>query len=140
MVAYSFQKRFEGPIMVGLQPGPPAAGAKRHTIRGDRNRHARPGERIQLYVGMRTRHCRLLGAPVCTATHRIELHLGAPAAVMVRSCFDGAVQTYQSRQELDAFALADGFSDWRELEAFWGKHHPDVTLFRGVLVEWKPED
>lgn len=51
MVAYSFHPRFVDAIL---------GGTKRQTIRMHRRRHARPGEEMQLYAGMRTRHCRLV--------------------------------------------------------------------------------
>ena len=54
MVAYSFKSQFEEPIV---------AREKRQTVRGFRKRHARPGEPIQLYVGMRTRNCRKILTP-----------------------------------------------------------------------------
>ncbi|MEJ0016825.1 MAG: ASCH domain-containing protein [Acetobacteraceae bacterium] len=47
MVAYSFKRDFAAPILAGI---------KRQTIRADRRRHARPGEVLQLYTGMRTKH------------------------------------------------------------------------------------
>ena len=48
MVAYSFKRRFREPIL---------AGSKQQTIRADRKRHARRGEALQLYTGMRTTQC-----------------------------------------------------------------------------------
>ncbi|MFO0729377.1 MAG: MT-A70 family methyltransferase [Nitrospiraceae bacterium] len=69
MVAYSFKSRFLPPIARGL---------KRQTIRAPRSRHARPGERLQLYAGMRTRHCyKIIPDPVCLEVCDIELHVGA---------------------------------------------------------------
>jgi hypothetical protein len=67
MVAYSFQKRFADAVLAGLEPGPWRPGMKRWTLRHDRRRHARPGEAVQLYTGMRTRSCRLLGRAQCQA-------------------------------------------------------------------------
>ena len=53
MVAYSLKPRFIPPIL---------SGAKRQTIRAiSRRRHAIPGETLQLYTGMRTKQCRLIG-------------------------------------------------------------------------------
>ena len=49
MVAYSFNSRFEVAIREGW---------KTQTIRAGRKRHARPGEMLQLFCGMRTAHCR----------------------------------------------------------------------------------
>ena len=57
MVAYSFRPRFIEPIL---------GGRKRQTIRAiGRRRHARPGDPLQLYAGMRTRNCRLIGRAIC---------------------------------------------------------------------------
>lgn len=66
MVAYSFHADFIGPIL---------SGRKTSTIRPDgKRRHARAGELLQLYVGMRTPDCvRLLQAP-CTRAVPIEIH------------------------------------------------------------------
>ena len=67
MVAYSFQKRFVDHVQAGLEPGPWCPGMKRHTLRAPRVgrvAHARPEQPVQLYTGMRTRHCRLLGRAV----------------------------------------------------------------------------
>lgn len=71
MVAYSYKARFVEPIRLGLEPGPWIPGMKRQTIRADRKRHARPGEEIQHYRGMRTRQCFLIGRAICEAVRRI---------------------------------------------------------------------
>jgi hypothetical protein len=57
MVAYSFQPMFELPIVLGT---------KRQTIRAaGKRRHARAGDTLQLYLGMRTPRCRLLATASC---------------------------------------------------------------------------
>lgn len=121
MVAYSFNRRFEHPIVTR---------AKRHTIRADRRRHARVGEQLQLFTGMRTRGCRKLGTATCTAVYGVRLDL-----------VDGRVETetgtaWTTIAELDAFARSDGFSDWADLQAFWAENHPGVGHFSGVLIGW----
>jgi hypothetical protein len=64
MVAYSFKSFFAPQIIAGL---------KCQTVRADRRRHARPGEAVQLYTGMRTRACHKLVTPdpLCTQVRRI---------------------------------------------------------------------
>lgn len=32
--------------------------------------------------------------------------------------------------------LSDGFGDWKDMEAFWAKHHPGVRQFGGHLMGW----
>lgn len=133
MVAYSFKKRFAPPIIAGLVPGPLVTGMKRQTIRANRKRHARPGEELQLYTGMRTKSCRLLGKPVCTSCLSIRLQFGISPAMLI-----GGTAAAAAAEELDEFAQYDGFEDWADLRAFWGREHPDVTDFVGVLIRWEP--
>ncbi|MCJ2128201.1 hypothetical protein [Methylobacterium sp. E-045] len=122
MVAYSFKKQFGPPIM---------AGTKAQTIRADRKRHARPGEELQLYTGMRTRQCRLIARVPCIAVYPCRLDFG------LRMVFanDGWIRT---DKDLDAFAVLDGFRSWDEMRVFWRAEHPDVSVFRGVLIRWTP--
>lgn len=121
MVAYSFQPRFVPAIRSGL---------KRHTIRaerGGRSRHARPGELVQLYQGLRTRHARLIAEPVCEEVWPVRLDLAGCVTIGIE------IQT-----DLDAFAVADGFRDWADLCAFWRRQHPGVVVFSGVMIRWMP--
>ncbi|WP_292672606.1 hypothetical protein [Mesorhizobium sp.] len=66
MVAYSFKTMF-GPQVSALM--------KRQTVRADRKRHARPGEPVQLYQGMRTRNCVKLvdPDPICVRVRPIAI-------------------------------------------------------------------
>lgn len=136
MVAYSFQKQFAEAILEGR---------KLQTIRGERKRHARPGEEMQLYVGMRTRHCRLLARRMCISVHTITISFAG------RDCDDGVVVTYGASARgidnallklpdgKDALARRDGFSSWSQLKAFWRIHHPGIDRFEGVLISWAPQ-
>jgi hypothetical protein len=131
MVAYSFKKRF-GPLIL--------AGTKAQTIRADRKRHARQGEQLQLYTGMRTRHCTLLGRPTCLSV------------MPVRLCFSerGATELFEVGGELlsparmEAFAREDGFESVEDMARFWWAEHPpeegDRIAFEGVLIRWQPLD
>ena len=121
MVAYSFRARFRAPILAGTQC---------QTIRADRTRQARPGEQVQLYTGMRTRQCRIIGRAVCT--------ISSPVTIGVA---DGWVDDGCGRMTdpyfLDAFAHLDGFVGWTAMATFWQREHPDVALFSGVLIRWR---
>lgn len=123
MVAYSFQKRFRDPIL---------AGTKRHTIRADRKRHALPGEELQLYTGMRTKYCRLIARVTCAEIGRIRIDLTG----IIMGTLIAAPLTM--KVELDAFAVLDGFEDWRDMVAFWKAQHPGITDFRGNQIRWHP--
>lgn len=130
MVAYSFKRRFAPPILMG---------AKAQTIRANRagrSRHARAGEQLQLYIGMRTRHCRRLGVPTCTGVVPVRLVFGpkGPAELFQ---VDGVLL---APAQMDAFAHEDGFQSVEEMADFWWAQHPcdgPLLTFDGVLIRWK---
>ena len=125
MVAYSFQARFEEAVR---------RGAKDQTIRKHRRppaRHARVGEEIALWTGLRTPQARLLGRATCTGLYPISLRFGLGTVAHVRI---GAKQLMG--EQLDDFARQDGFRDAREMSAWFGETHGSLS-FDGVLVMWK---
>lgn len=136
MVAYSFNKRFEEAIASGH----PATGVvKRQTIRADRGRHARPGELLQIYCGMRTKHCRkIIPDPVCVAVEPIRMAVSGMCFVH----FLGRDEFFHVPRQLDDFARRDGFLHWADLQAFWHAAHPACSdpdaRFTGVLIQWDP--
>lgn len=120
MVAYSFQASF-APLV--------ASGEKRQTIRAEgKRRHARVGDLLQLYTGMRTKSCRKLMAPdpVCTFSDAVYLcrGIGSPAVLIAG----------QEVLSPDAFARADGFKDFDAMLDWFGKTHG--LPFVGVLIRW----
>jgi hypothetical protein len=138
MTAYSFKKQFVEPIR---------AGTKRQTIRLPRKGrvrfgggHAWPQRPLQLYCGMRTKHCFLIGRAVCERLTRItidlthswvELYENGPDKKPRRlNCWGG------SHLELDPFAVSDGFADWESMWNFWAEVHGDGFVFDGFLIEW----
>lgn len=129
MVAYSFQPSFAAEIL---------AGRKRQTIRlprGERCRHARRTDALQLYTGMRTRQCRKLGDAICTGVHEVVLDFTAG-----RVTLDDAIEISHPG-DLDAFAAIDGFGGWNNrpwvmMRTWWRNTHRDQPLFRGVLIAW----
>lgn len=123
MVAYSFKPRFAPKIRSLIKP---------HTIRAPRtkprSRHARIGEALQLYTGMRTNQCAKIGDAICA---RVE-----PVLIMPRKGVAIANETLHGR-ELDDFARADGFDDFADMSAFWEAEHPEAAVFHGVLIGWR---
>lgn len=151
MVAYSFQPRFVEPIQTR---------SKRQTIRALRARHARPGERLQLYYGMRTRGCyKIVPDPVCIGVDDIRIDLSPlahhphpvdaadleAAAALVSIEINGMSVATADR---DALAIADGFdchvwrgttmivSPWAAMIAFWMSTY-GAAVFTGVLIRWE---
>lgn len=124
MVAYSCKRQFEGSI---------CSGTKRHTIRGERKRHARKGEILQLYTGMRTRQCRLIGTARCTDIRPITIIFDDTDPRAERVIIAGI----RLDDDLDNFARSDGFGSWLELKAFWRANHPRISnQFDGVIISW----
>ena len=122
MVAYSFKSRFVVAIREGW---------KTQTIRAARDRHARPGEMLQLFVGMRTAQCRKICPDVrCTDILKVVISFDGEGEIE-RIITDGVAV-----RDLDAFATRDGFADASEMAAFWRAEHGPLGIWHGVIVEW----
>lgn len=106
MVAYNFQPEFISPILLGT---------KVSTIRPDgKRRHARAGEEVQLYVGMRTPDCALLLRARCLRSLPIEIH-----ADHVRA--DGQCKANPVYYEI--LARNEGFSSFGNLQAWFDRRY-----------------
>lgn len=143
MVAYSFKRRFVDPIKVGLgvQTVISAVRPKLQTIRADRRRHARPGEELQLYFGMRTKQCTLIGRARCIEVCSIILTFEAPACVAICDYDDGHCKNSFEGKALDEFARTDGFNNWGDMIEFWHAEHLEAFeqgSFPGVIIFWEP--
>ncbi len=148
MVAYSFKPRFSQPILDGV---------KLHTIRPEgRRRHARPGEELQLYTGMRTKHCRLVSREQCSGVLPVSIDICDeqiivsdgypwPSPFVGHSIGDGwrvSGPCFSGAELLDPFARRDGFSGWDEMRAFWIEEHGEPEegdVFIGKLIGWWPK-
>jgi len=119
MVAYNFKERFAEKVRDG---------SKCQTVRGQRDRHARPGEPLQLYTGQRTKQCeKLIADPLCLSVEEIVIN----SDLVVISGW--TLPT--NRQE--GFAIADGFESYAEFLAFFAETHG--FNFEGVLIKWEPQ-
>lgn len=136
MVAYSFKAQFIDPIEM-LE--------KRQTVRAFRKRHARPGEPIQLYAAMRTRHCRkiLTPDPICIAVREIAIRIDeAHPQIIASISIDGvnlipaAIEDFACKDGFDDQTYAAGFSRKRMGE-FWLNNHGNGQ-FSGVVIQWEP--
>lgn len=139
MVAYSFKRQFVGPIAAGLGIDPPPGFdpapqlPKRQTIRGEgKRRHARPGDVLQLYHGMRTKQCVKIGEARCASVHLLRIDV-EPTCIVVR--FEGVMLRPES---LADFARRDGFASEHEMWKFWRDNHGICHGWLGVLIKWEP--
>lgn len=141
MVAYSFKPFFAPQIVLRL---------KRQTVRSDRPRHARPGEPVQLYQGMRTKHCRKIldRDPVCVDTLPIIIETSNLLPCFIASIEVGGCMLH--RDEIETFASDDGFEPKHinglapgmsgktareNMGAFWRASHAP-GCFSGVVIKW----
>jgi len=150
MVAYSFKERFIEPIRRGLvSPYPDTNGVrpKRQTIRAvGRRRHARPGDILQLYYGMRTKQCRRIGVARCSTVDEVRILFDTSALRQYVIASIETVETsgsrthrlYQTVRELNSFALSDGFPDYYAMSRFWLHEHGRLERFDGLLIRWDP--
>lgn len=115
--------------------------SKGQTVRAHRrgrSRHARVGETVYLYYGMRTKFCRKLGEGICTAVVDIEIN------ALGQVWLDGKLLTDEDR---DLFAFDDGFRPagtslldpagaFTHMLLFWRTHNE--LPFSGVVIFWDP--
>lgn len=123
MVAYSYKPRFVQPIITGRKPGTIRA------PRAGRSRHARPGEALQFYTGMRTKYCKLFARGVCERLRDVQMIFSRPG-ILSTVRVDGEPWP----QGLDHFAQLDGFDDFVDMAEFWQAEHPEAIDFRGVWI------
>lgn len=132
MVAYSFQRQFIEPIQ---------AGTKIQTIRArGKRRHARVDDTLQLYFAMRTQHCcKIIDDRPCVRVDPVRLDF--VNMVVFVGPDDAEIEdltVMADAERLGQFAVADGFSTWTDLVAFWRAFHPGVDYFEGAMVGWAP--
>ena len=128
MVAYNFKSAFVDRIH---------SGSKRQTVRRKGGkRHARPGERVQVYRGLRTRHAKkIIPDPVCIGVDDIVILVdGAAENHLAFVEINGRRLT---PEEIEAFAWADGFLSARHFGRFWWATH-GAGQFDGVVIRWEP--
>jgi hypothetical protein len=129
VVAYNFKPQFELPIIALVKLG---------TIRAGRKRHAKPGEVLQLYTGMRTKKCRLIATAQCSGNDRIQISF--EHQVIVIGEYPNRVRLVAIDEKtlapLDEFARGDGFTDFQDMARFWG---PKLLEFEGRWIQWRAE-
>ncbi len=139
MTAYGFKDRFVDAIREGR---------KRQTVRAPRlgrQRHARPGELLQLYRNWRQPGmAKIIPDPVCRAVVQVTISQeGVFCAGETPALVATGVADYGWRRAsaalprlitLDSFARADGFADAGDMLRFFAAAHP--LPFTGVCILW----
>lgn len=115
MPAINFQKQFAPAVK---------SGAKRQTIRAIGKRVYQPGQQLHLYVGQRTRGCKLLRRETCKAV--TPVYIDTHTLVVGTHTLTGP--------ERQAFARADGFDHWQAMFDWFQDEHG--LPFEGRLISW----
>lgn len=111
------------------------SGEKRQTVR--RSARCKPGDRLQLYTGMRTKACRKLGEAICEAVFPVVItEEGArfphpEYGSVIRYCETDGRRALMSER----FAQADGFGCWRACRAFFELNYG--LPFEGQVIVWR---
>lgn len=114
MIAYNFQAQFAPDV---------ESGKKRQTIRANGKRqHAKPGDELQLYTGMRQPGCRKLMDAVCIRSTYCAIRE------------DGLTLGNHPTVAVDHFAQADGFRDFEHMKQWFRDTHG--LPFYGTLIMW----
>lgn len=135
MAAFNFQQRFKPMIL---------SGRKHHTIRAERKdgRRPKPGERLHLFCGMRTKAIERLADPTCTKVADIRLDLSRDLLYIeghghVFKLDIWIEETLLDLDEAESLAFHDGFDSLAEMTGFW-----DMKLFpfNGFITFWNPNE
>jgi hypothetical protein len=123
VAAYNFQKRFVAPIRAGI---------KRQTIRPvGKRRHAKRGDRLQLYTGQRTSSCeKIIDDPVCLGVVPVTLDFRNGAYIEINK---------QWQPIALEFAIRDGFESVEEMAKMFIELYGE---FRNemLLITWGEAD
>lgn len=115
------------------------SGECRQTIRAQRRRPIRVGERLHQFVGLRTKACRKLRADkidICTETFPISLSFTGGGEPVWLVC-----GTAPTKAEIDDIARRDGFKCVLEMSQWFFHNHIDRMpecggVFVGQVIRW----
>ena len=123
MAALNFNKQFAEAV---------AAGKKTQTIRRfrkDGRDPCRPGTRLQLYTGMRTKSCRKLADAICTSIAVVTLD-------RKRAVYNCNILKPRIRRDLakrDGFESYDAMINWLLANNYEGRE----KVFTGHCIRWE---
>lgn len=126
MPALNFKKEFAEAVELG---------EKRQTVRAHRKdgrAHAKVGDAIKLYTGMRTKGCRLLASAKVTRIDKIWMD-----ATSMKLNDRPVYSTISDRSDPptdNEFARADGFDGFTEMACWFEGVHG--LPFEGVVIYW----
>lgn len=105
------------------------SGAKKMTIRKERQKPIVAGDQLHLYTGMRTASCRKLGTTRCSMEYGISIHENGTVLIDGQAIY---------RLSIHRLAQSDGFASVTEFLEFFRSQYG--LPFRGRLIEWESLD
>lgn len=128
MPALNFKAQFAEAVEIG---------EKQQTIRAPRKDgrpHAKRGDVVKLYTGMRTKGCRLLGEGRVTSVRKVEIE-ATSMKLDGRPLFAGLRHRDQVDPTDNEFAEADGFNSFMDMAAFFDDLYG--LPFEGEVIAWE---
>ena len=110
-------------------------GEKRQTVRAPRKDgrpHAKRGDTIRLYTGMRTKSCELLAE--ATVTRVVAIRIEPTCMYLNGKMVPSAIYDRNCEQTDNAFAKADGFDSFMEMASWFDDVHG--LPFEGTVIHW----
>lgn len=126
MPAYNCQRQFVKPILRGEKP---------HTIRRGRKHPTKVGDELKLYIGMRTKACKLFAKARCTSIQPVVIYPWKGELWMVHPEHDILCPV----EDLGALARADGFEDVGAFFDFF-KRYKRECLDDFEIIYWDPKE
>lgn len=105
------------------------SGAKCQTIRAVRKNPIKVGETLYLWWKQRSPEREKLGEATCTSIKHVFINNG----VEIKKA-DDDFAAFLSGEQLEEFAIADGFNNWQELVEFFESTHG--LPFEGIVIQW----
>lgn len=132
MADYTFKARFVLPIELLIkQQTIRAYRAKDHALGDGLKGHAKVGGPVGLKTGPRFQP-RYIGRATAVLVDHVMLDFESDS----RTLYGHLGMDATSRPEdLDRFAVLDGFQDWADMRAFWKETH-DSRTFQGARIFW----
>jgi hypothetical protein len=122
MPAYNFQSQFV-PMVLDR--------SKHHTVRPRRKRPTKPGDKLMLYTGMRTKQCELIAITQCTSVVPIALYIERVIGLGI--VLDGRGL---SDKEIRMFAERDGFQNVFDFFEFFERYPEHVREHELEAIHW----
>jgi len=119
MAALNFKKQFVPLVLSLLKP---------HTIRQERKHPIKVGDTLQLYYGLRTKSCVLLGTAPCVRIQHIDIYSGNKVLLD---------ETWLTGNEIEQLAQRDGFAKVSDFFSFFEQTYALPTS-NMRLIWWDP--